>query len=166
VLILRSRRPEARRPFKVPFGPLFPVLGVLSCIYLMVNLTVMTWVRFLVWLDLGMIIYWTYGRTHSPLVSRAEAAARSGVENLSNFLKIAGYMLLFNGFCITLLALLTEWGVTKEELAKWHELDAMLSRIGMHITPEIADTFGIQIMVAGGVVLVLGFVLARSSRKR
>jgi APA family basic amino acid/polyamine antiporter len=166
VLILRAKRPEARRPFKVPFGPLFPVLGVISCVYLMVNLTVMTWVRFLVWLDLGMIIYWFYGRTHSPLVDHAEAARRSGAENLANFLKIAGYMLLFNGFCITLLALLTEWGVTKEELAKWHELDSVLSRVGLHINPEIADAFGLKILIAGAVVLAGGLVVARSSKSR
>ncbi len=48
-----------------------------SCAYLMVSLTVMTWVRFLVWLDLGMVIYWFYGRTHSPLANQAEAAART-----------------------------------------------------------------------------------------
>jgi APA family basic amino acid/polyamine antiporter len=166
VLILRSKRPDAHRPFKVPFGPVFPILGVLSCIYLMVNLTVMTWVRFLVWLDLGMVIYWFYGRTHSPLVDRAESATRSFAENLANFLKIAGYMLLFNGFCITLLALLTEWGVTKEELAKWHELDSVLSRMGLHINPEIADAFGFKILVAGAVVLAAGLVLARSSKPR
>jgi len=164
VMILRSKRPDARRPFKVPFGPVIPILGVLSCVYLMLNLTVMTWVRFLVWLDLGMVIYWFYGRTHSPLANRAEAAARSGLTNLSNFLKIAGYMLMFNGFCITLLALLTEWGVTKEELAKWHELDSALNRIGMHINPEIADRFGLQILIAGAVVLVAGLVLGRSSQ--
>jgi amino acid transporter len=166
VLILRSKRPDAHRPFKVPFGPVFPILGVLSCMYLMVNLTVMTWVRFLVWLDLGMIIYWFYGRTHSPLVNGAESAARSSAENLANFLKMAGYMLLFNGFCITLLALLTEWGVTKEELAKWHELDSVLSRIGLHINPEIADAFGLKILIAGAVVLATGLVVARSSKTR
>ena len=166
VLILRSKRPDARRPFKVPFGPVFPILGVVSCLYLMVNLTVMTWVRFLVWLDLGMIIYWFYGRTHSPLVDIAERRARSASENLANFLKIAGYMLLFNGFCITLLALLTEWGVTKEELAKWHELDSVLGRIGMHINPEIADAFGLRILIVGAVVLAAGVVLGRSSTKR
>jgi APA family basic amino acid/polyamine antiporter len=166
VLILRSKRPDAHRPFKVPFGPVFPILGVLSCVYLMVNLTVMTWVRFLVWLDLGMIIYWFYGRTHSPLVNQVERAARSGTENLANFLKMAGYMLLFNGFCITLLALLTEWGVTKEELAKWHELDAVLSRIGLHISPEIADAFGLKILIAGAVVLAAGLIVARSSKSR
>ena len=166
VMILRSRRPDARRPFRVPFGPVIPILGVVSCVYLMVNLTVMTWVRFLVWLDFGMIIYWFYGRTHSPLVDPVESRARSGAENLANFLKIAGYMLLFNGFCITLLALLTEWGVTTEELAKWHELDALLSRVGMHINPEIADAFGIKILLAGAVVLAAGLVLARSVRKQ
>jgi hypothetical protein len=119
-----------------------------------------------VWLDLGMLIYWFYGRTHSPLVDIAERRARSGVENFANFLKIAGYMLLFNGFCITLLALLTEWGVTKEELAKWHELDAVLSRIGMHISPEIADAFGLRILIIGAIVLVVGLVVGRSSTKR
>jgi APA family basic amino acid/polyamine antiporter len=166
VLILRAKRPDARRPFRVPFGPVFPILGVLSCVYLMVNLTVMTWVRFLVWLDLGMVIYWFYGRTHSPLVDRAEAAARSAAHNLANFLTMTGYMLLFNGFCITLLALLTEWGITTEELAKWHELDALLSRVGMHINPEIADAFGLRILAAGAVVTVAGLVLGRSVKRK
>jgi len=166
VLILRARRPDAHRPFRVPGGPVFPVLGVLSCVYLMVNLTVMTWVRFLVWLDLGMIIYWFYGRTHSPLVDQAEASRRSGGEKLANFLTVAGYMMLFNGFAITLLGLLTEWGVTTEELAKWHELDVLLSRFGMHINPEIADAFGLKILIAGAAVLAVGLVLGRSSRKR
>jgi hypothetical protein len=139
---------------------------VLLCGYLMLTLSVMTWVRFLVWLDLGMIIYWFYGRTHSPLVNATEAAARSGVENLANFLKMLGYMLLFNGFCITLLAYLTEWGVTNETLARWSELDAVLQYVGMHITPEIADAFGLKIILAGVVVTGAGFALARSSGRR
>jgi APA family basic amino acid/polyamine antiporter len=165
VLILRVKRPDARRPFKVPFGPLFPVLGVASCLYLMVNLTIMTWVRFLVWLDLGMIIYWFYGRTHSPLVVQAEVAARSALENIGNFFTMFGYMLLFNGFAITLLALLTEWGVISEELARWHEFDATISRIGLHINPEIADSFGFTILGIGAVVTGIGLVLARSGKK-
>ena len=166
VIILRIQRPDARRPFKVPGGHIIPVLGVLSCTYLMIALTVMTWVRFLVWLDLGMIIYWFYGRTHSQLANHAEAAARSSIENVANFLKMAGYMLVFNGFCITLLGLMTEWGVTTEELAKWHELDAVLTKwFGLHINPEIADAFGLKILAVGLVAVVLGFVLARSSKK-
>jgi amino acid transporter len=166
VIVLRIQRPDARRPFRVPGGYVIPVLGVVSCAYLMTALTVMTWVRFLVWLDLGMVIYWFYGRTHSQLADRAEQAARSGIESFGNFLKRAGYMLVFNGFCITLLGLLTEWGVTTEELAKWHELDAVLGRwFGLHINPEIADAFGLQILAIGVVAVVAGFVLARSSKK-
>ena len=164
VIVLRVKRPDARRPFRVPFGFVIPVLGVLSCLYLMVSLSVMTWVRFLGWLDIGMVIYWFYGRTHSPLADRAETARRSGTENLSNFLKIAGYMLLFNGFCITLLAFLTIWGVTTEVQAKWAELDGVLSYVGMHISPEIADAFGLKILVLGAVVSVVGYLLGRGKK--
>jgi APA family basic amino acid/polyamine antiporter len=166
VIVLRVRRPEARRPFRVAGGYTIPVLGVLSCLYLMVSLSVMTWVRFLGWLDAGMIIYWFYGRTHSPLVIAAESAARSSVENLANFLKVLGYMLLFNGFCITLLAYLTEFGVTNETLAKWSELDGVLQHVGLRITPEIADGFGLTIVLVGAVVTAIGFVLGRSSSRR
>src|SRR6476661_4552302 len=88
VIVLRVRRPDARRPFRVPGGHIIPILGVLACVYLMVSLSVMTWVRFLGWLDIGMIIYWFYGRTHSPLADKAEQARRSAVENLANLLKV------------------------------------------------------------------------------
>jgi basic amino acid/polyamine antiporter, APA family len=167
VIMLRRQRPDAHRPFKVPGGYVIPVLGVVSCAYLMISLTVMTWVRFLVWLDLGMILYWFYGRTHSQLADKAEAAARSAAENLGNFLRMAGYMLVFNGFSITLLGLMTEWGVTTEELAKWHELDAVLTRwFGVHINPEIADAFGLKILVVGVVAAAVGYALTRSSSKK
>ncbi len=166
VIILRIRRPEAHRPFRVAGGHTIPVLGVLSCLYLMVSLSVMTWVRFLGWLDLGMVIYWFYGRTHSPLADRAEAAARSATENVANFLKMLGFMLLFNGFCITLLAYLTILNVTNETLARWGELDAVLTYVGMHINPEIADRFGLTIVGIGAVITAAGFVLGRSSARR
>jgi basic amino acid/polyamine antiporter, APA family len=166
VIVLRIKRPEARRPFRVPGGHLIPALGVLACIYLMVSLSIMTWVRFLGWLDIGMIIYWFYGRTHSPLVNKTEAAARSGMENLANFLRMGGYMLLFNGFCITLLAYLTILNVTNETLAKWGELDGVLAHVGMHVNPEIADSFGWKILLLGAIITVIGHVLGRSSAKR
>jgi hypothetical protein len=79
---------------------------------------------------------------------------------------MAGYMMLFNGFCILLLGLLTGWGITTEELAKWHELDATISRIGLHVNPEIADRFGATILGIGAVVTGIGLALARSQRKR
>jgi amino acid transporter len=154
VLILRVKRPEARRPFRVPFGPLFPVLGVLSCLYLMVNLTVMTWVRFLVWLDLGMLIYWFYGRTHSPLANRQEVAARSPLENAANFIYVMGMLAVFNFACIALLGFMTEIGLTTETIAKWHEIG---------VTAEEADAFGLKwLAVAIGVWLV-GFGLRKAA---
>jgi basic amino acid/polyamine antiporter, APA family len=163
VIVLRRTRPDAHRPFRVPGGAIIPVLGVLSCLYLMVSLSVMTWVRLLVWLDIGMLIYWFYGRTHSPLADPREAAARTTGETVGNTFKIAGYLLLFNGAAITLLALLTEWNVTNETLARWSELDALTSRVGIRVTPEIADRFGLNIMLIGAAVTVVGFLVARTA---
>jgi amino acid transporter len=166
VMVLRVTRPDVHRPFRVPGGPVIPILGILSCLYLMLSLSVMTWVRLLVWLDLGMLIYWFYGRTHSPLADPQERAARTAGESLGNALKILGYLLLFNGAAITVLALLTEWGVTTEVLARWHELDALTSRVGIEVTPEAADRFGLSIIAVGGVVAGVGFLIARATGTR
>src|SRR5687768_6267867 len=163
VMVLRYTRPDAERPFRVPGGAVIPVLGVVSCLYLMVSLSVMTWVRLLVWLDLGMLIYWFYGRTHSPLADPREAAARSSGEGFANTLKIAGYLLLFNGAAITLLALLTEWNVTTEALARWSELDALTSRVGIRVSPEVADRFGLTILGIGLAVAAVGWVIAKTA---
>jgi len=154
VLILRYKRPEARRPFKVPFGPVFPVLGILSCLYLMLVLPVLTWVRFLVWLDIGMFIYWFYGRTQSPLADKAEAARRSSFENLANFVAMFGGLLIFNAFAMTLLGFMTELGLTTETTAKWQEIG---------VTPEQADTFGLYFLGVSVVVFIIGKVMQRSA---
>jgi APA family basic amino acid/polyamine antiporter len=62
VLYLRVKRPEMPRPFKVPFVPLFPILGILFSAFLAVcGLTTLTWVRFIVSLAIGLIIYFAYG---------------------------------------------------------------------------------------------------------
>jgi APA family basic amino acid/polyamine antiporter len=164
VIVLRVKRPDARRPFKVPGGAIIPILGVVSCVYLMVSLSIMTWVRFLVWLDLGMLIYWFYGRTHSPLVDQRERARRTTAQGFANLVTMTGYMALFNGFAILLLALLTETGVTTETLAKWHEVDALISRVGLHVNAEIADRFGLQILGIGALITFVGWVLGRLTR--
>jgi amino acid transporter len=165
VLVLRSKRPDAHRPFKVAGGPVIPVLGVASCLYLMVSLSVMTWTRFLLWLDVGMLIYWFYGRTHSALRDPRESARQSGLEATGNLVTIVGSLVAFNGLAIALLGLLTEWGVTNEGLAKWAELDGRLSYIGLHVNPEIADRFGLTILGIGAVLLILGLVLRRAGRR-
>ncbi len=65
VPILRRTRPDLERPFKVPFSPYLPILAALVCFYLMLNLTVETWLRFLVWMVIGFAIYFGYGQRHS-----------------------------------------------------------------------------------------------------
>jgi APA family basic amino acid/polyamine antiporter len=67
VLIMRRTHPEAERPFRVPFVPLVPILGILSCLLLMFSLPSENWLRLIVWLAIGLVIYFSYGRKHSKL---------------------------------------------------------------------------------------------------
>ncbi|QUH02719.1 amino acid permease [Saccharopolyspora erythraea] len=71
VPVLRRRRPDLERPFRVPFSPWLPILAAVACLYLMSNLDVITWLRFGAWLVLGMAIYLLYGRRHSGLATAA-----------------------------------------------------------------------------------------------
>jgi APA family basic amino acid/polyamine antiporter len=65
VILLRRRQPDRRRAFRVPFVPWFPLASIVLCGGLMTGLTVITWIRFVVWLGLGLCIYIFYSRHHS-----------------------------------------------------------------------------------------------------
>jgi len=65
VPILRRSRPDLERSFRVPLSPFLPVLAAVVCVYLMLNLSLETWLRFLVWMALGFVIYFVYGYRHS-----------------------------------------------------------------------------------------------------
>jgi APA family basic amino acid/polyamine antiporter len=67
VLVLRHTRPEVERPFRAPLYPVIPALGILLCGYLMFSLPFVTWLRFLVWLVIGLAIYTTYSFRHSRM---------------------------------------------------------------------------------------------------
>jgi hypothetical protein len=67
VLVLRRTDRNRPRPFRVPFVPLFPILGVLFCAALMLSLPIETWVRFIGWLIIGLAIYFLYSIRHSRL---------------------------------------------------------------------------------------------------
>ncbi|MEJ2215515.1 MAG: amino acid permease [Gemmatimonadota bacterium] len=71
VLVLRLREPERERPFRAPAIWIVAPAAVLSCFYLMINLPGVTWLRFVVWLALGLMLYAMYGRRHS-ILSEAE----------------------------------------------------------------------------------------------
>jgi APA family basic amino acid/polyamine antiporter len=153
VLVLRTKRPEAHRPFRVPGGPVIPILGIVSCFYLMLSLSVVTWIRFLIWLDIGIFIYWFYGRVHSPLADSAERQARPAAEAAGNFLTMLGAVTTFNGSAIALLSILTG-PVTSEVTARWSEIN---------ITAEEALPIGLWIFSAGIAMLFVGRMLGRKS---
>jgi APA family basic amino acid/polyamine antiporter len=67
VIVLRRTAPQRNRPFRVPWVPWFPILGVIFCIALMCSLPVITWRRFFVWLAIGLLIYFLYSVRHSRL---------------------------------------------------------------------------------------------------
>jgi APA family basic amino acid/polyamine antiporter len=69
VLILRRTQPDRPRGFRVPFVPLLPLLAVASCLILMASLTVENWLRFFIWLAIGLAVYLLYSRHRSTLRS-------------------------------------------------------------------------------------------------
>ena len=74
IVVLRRTRPDLPRPFKTPLSPVVPILGVLSCGYLMYGLPFDTWLRLIVWMAIGVLIYFLYGARHSKV--RNPGAAR------------------------------------------------------------------------------------------
>jgi APA family basic amino acid/polyamine antiporter len=67
IIVLRRVDPDRPRPFRTPFVPLVPILAILSCTYLMIELPLTTWIRFAVWLAIGLVLYFLYGIRHSAL---------------------------------------------------------------------------------------------------
>jgi APA family basic amino acid/polyamine antiporter len=70
VWVMRHRCPGAIRPFKTPWVPVVPILGMASCLYLMLGLPSATWLRLIVWMLIGLILYFAYGRQHSKVDNR------------------------------------------------------------------------------------------------
>ncbi len=73
IIVLRRKSPEIPRPFRTPLVPLVPILAILICGYMMFSLPSDTWIRLLVWLGLGLLIYFLYGKAHSR-IGRSEAS--------------------------------------------------------------------------------------------
>src|SRR6476620_8842319 len=77
VIVLRRTRPRMKRPFRTPSVPVLPIVSAVLCVGLMSNLALETWLRFLVWLVIGLGIYWFYGRSHSKLETKVKETAAS-----------------------------------------------------------------------------------------
>ena len=67
VIVFRSTYPHLPRPFKLPLNPLIPALGIVFCLYLMINLPAITWLRFVIWTIFGIFVYFFYSQKHSKL---------------------------------------------------------------------------------------------------
>lgn len=81
IMVLRKRRPDLERPFRAPWVPFTPIMGIIVSFAMMAALPWETWARLIAWLILGMVIYYTYGRHHSKVqrgASPVTAGAKSG----------------------------------------------------------------------------------------
>jgi APA family basic amino acid/polyamine antiporter len=138
VLVLRKKQPDINRPFKTPFVYLIAPLGVLSSLWLMYSLPVLTWIRFVLWLDIGIIIYYFYGRLHSRLAKKHNIIANKSFGHFSNFF---GIIIACNGLLFGLLSVFAKIGLTG--IKTWEEL---------HFTPD-------QFLLYSGIAIVVGIVL-------
>ncbi|HLY99135.1 MAG TPA: amino acid permease [Candidatus Angelobacter sp.] len=78
VIFLRRTQPDRPRAFRVPFVPLFPIIAVILCVGLMAGLLVVTWIRFFIWLAIGLVFYFFYGRKHSEFAAQKLATGAQG----------------------------------------------------------------------------------------
>ena len=76
VWILRRKRPDLPRPFKTPLVPLVPILGILTSLAAMLSLPAKTWYRLLIWLFIGLVVYFAYGQKHSKVRKAAAGDTR------------------------------------------------------------------------------------------
>ena len=150
VLILRKKQPEINRPFKTPFVYLIAPLGIISSLWLMYSLPVLTWIRFLVWLDIGILIYYFYGRIHSRLAKKHNLVAD---KSLKHFLNFFGIVITCNGLLFGLLSTLATIGLTS--LRTWEEF---------HFSPEHFLVY-CGIITAVGIILYVTAKFLRSSSK-
>ncbi|MFC7341489.1 amino acid permease [Saccharopolyspora griseoalba] len=78
VIVLRRTRPDLPRGFRAPLVPVVPILAILACLWLMLNLTALTWIRFVIWMVAGVVIYFVYSRSHSVLGKRQSGEVDQG----------------------------------------------------------------------------------------
>ncbi len=80
VILLRKSRPDLHRAFRTPWVPFIPILSVCASLWLMLNLPAETWLRFAVWMAIGFVVYFVYGRSHSRLGRQEQTTAGQAAE--------------------------------------------------------------------------------------
>ena len=84
VLVLRRTNPGQPRPFRTPWVPFVPIMGVLSNGYMMYKLGIVNWLRLIIWLIIGLVIYFTYSRHHSNVQALEREANRSPAPTMAD----------------------------------------------------------------------------------
>jgi len=79
VIVLRKTHPNLKRGFMVPFVPILPIISIASCVFLMFNLPLRTWLYFCIWITIGVIIYFVYSIKHSNLNEEAISKAKDKI---------------------------------------------------------------------------------------
>jgi len=83
VMVMRKTNPNANRPFRAPFVPLIPILGIATCLLLMFSLPAENWYRLIIWLAVGLGIYFLYGRRHSVMAQQRHTAHELSAHGLT-----------------------------------------------------------------------------------
>lgn len=133
------------------------LLGALALLgaYVTARLPIVTVVLLLMALDVGVLIYWFY-----PRPGRAEP--RAPLRSLAAMLRVAGVLLIVNALWITILGVLTQFGVTNETTSDWNALAAN----GFQVRPDQPMAFGARGLVVAAAVWVVGFGLAKASGEK
>ena len=145
VLILRKKASKIKRTFKVPLIYLIAPLGVLLSLFLMYSLPVLTWIRFLLWLDIGIIIYYFYSRTHSRLGKKHKIDIEKSTKHFLNFF---GIVISFNGLILGILSIFAKVGVTS--MKTWEE--SIFTPDSFLIACGILTAIGIGIFIIGKIL--------------
>jgi len=83
VMVMRKTNPNANRPFRAPLVPLIPILGIATCLLLMFSLPAENWYRLIIWLAVGLLIYFLYGRRHSVMAQQRHMAHELSTHGLT-----------------------------------------------------------------------------------
>ena len=148
VIALRAREPNRPRPFRCPWVPWIPLLGVTSCAYLMAQLPWLTWVRFSIWLFIGLVIYFLYGAKQSDLCQKTESGTSDRSRQLTQVRRWIGIVLLI------LAAVLCFSGISRH--------GELSNKIGSALAIPFRDArlhVSIVIGWSGNAVVGIGFLL-------
>jgi APA family basic amino acid/polyamine antiporter len=151
VVVLRRTNPELKRPFRTPLLSVVAPVGLIFIFYLMFSLPVLTWLRFLAWLDIGLVLYFFYGRSHSRIATAADKRM-----SVPYFVEFWGVVILFNGVLFALLSVLALLGATA--IRYWEEVRFI------HLEPHAGALYAGLAAAVGLVMVVAGRMMRHNGQ--